>query len=797
MKLLIDNLDGRGAQDYTASLAAGKTADLVRKLNAPAELKISLVLAAANSADGDSAGGDPVTAGLVIPVQGARVMLVRDDGSNLFTGYLAAQPSSQYLGWGDSGPQCIYELIALSDAMMLDLKPTPPHPPFVARTAGSAFQQLTQDILPGWFDVSGVEAGDLIPYFSVDPSKKWAASAAEIGVLGRSGYRDDNGKLLFSPLGQNTYSLAESDATFSPGGLQLQSVNRLVNDLTVLGQLEPGAHVKDYFVGDGKTSIFYLSQIPFTRKNEIPLYNRTILDEQYVELDPTHWTVTGAPNVFSVSGGQLLVASESGVDGQTCLEFVEQVELGGATVLEHGDVAFSAASDGVIGGLYSGAVSIADCVAGFRVTPSGANCNIQALVSGALTGTALATQAGHYYVLTTQVYPTEIYRMQQVYHSSAHPSGSPRGGGAVACDVRIVLAVQDIDPANPATQVAPATVLYDGAISNAPGFCTYALINAASMQCSVGFTCIYLAVDALVRCTLPGQNPQTQRTGSLLKGGQCRVSNTPTLEFYPEYVPAADETIEVTYRSRGHAMARVLNSASIAAHQNGADDGVRGAIREVAMPVPRTSADCETAVVALLDDAGQGWSGEYQVWSKFLPGGAEDIFPGDGLSVNVPSCGASFLAIVREVEVLLFDLSRENWQYTLKFVDAGDPSLAFTFATALVKEPQLPTPIDVSQVGSTYLTDLTAAEVTNVTSTTVTVDTGWTPPAGWGIEVRYSDAGWGSGNAGNLIGRFSTSSFTLSRYVRAQDYFLRSYDNSSPAKYSRYSTGLHVDYPLT
>jgi len=63
-------------------------------------------------------------------------------------------------------------------------------------------------------------------------------------------------------------------------------------------------------------------------------------------------------------------------------------------------------------------------------------------------------------------------------------------------------------------------------------------------------------------------------------------------------------------------------------------------------------------------------------------------------------------------------------------------------------------------------------------------------------EVRYSDAGWGSGNAGNLIGRFSTSSFTLSRYVRAQDYFLQSYDNSSPPKYSRFSAALHVDYPL-
>ncbi len=565
MKLSIDNLDGRGAQDYTAALTPGKTASLVRKLNAPAELKVTLIAAT----------------GSAVPAQGARVMLVRDTGAPLFSGYLATTPSYKYLGWADAGPQYAYELTALSDAMMLDLKPTPPHPPFVARTAGSAVEQLTQNALPGWLDVSGVEAGDTIPYFSVDPAKNWTAEAAQIAVLGRSSYRDIDGALLFMPLGQNTYSLTGSDPTFSPNSLQLNNISRLVNDLTVLGELEPGAHVKDYFVGDGETTTFYLSQIPFTRKSEVPLYNRTILDERYTELDPTHWAVTGPPNVFTVSGGELHVAGGTGVDGQTCMEFAEQMELGGVTVIEHGDVTFGAASNGVIGGLYSGAMSVANCVAGFQITPSGTNCNIQALVRGALTGATLATQAGHYYVFTTQVYPTEIYRMEQVYHSSQHPSGDSRGGEAVACDVRVVLQVQDIDPANPATQVAPATVLYDDVISNAPGYCTYALINSMSMQCAVGFTYIYLAIDAMVRSTLPGQNAQTQSTGSLLEGGQCRVSDSPTLEFYPEYVPAANQTIEVSYRGRGYAMARVLNSTSISAFQNGADNGVRGGIRQV------------------------------------------------------------------------------------------------------------------------------------------------------------------------------------------------------------------------
>ncbi len=63
-------------------------------------------------------------------------------------------------------------------------------------------------------------------------------------------------------------------------------------------------------------------------------------------------------------------------------------------------------------------------------------------------------------------------------------------------------------------------------------------------------------------------------------------------------------------------------------------------------------------------------------------------------------------------------------------------------------------------------------------------------------EVRYSDEGWGVGYNGNLVSRFTSESFALTRYARAQTYFLRSYDGSGPPKYSRYSTALHVDYPL-
>ena len=83
-----------------------------------------------------------------------------------------------------------------------------------------------------------------------------------------------------------------------------------------------------------------------------------------------------------------------------------------------------------------------------------------------------------------------------------------------------------------------------------------------------------------------------------------------------------------------------------------------------------------------------------------------------------------------------------------------------------------------------------------VTSTTVSVDVGMPPPSGGGVEVRTNDFGWGQANDRNLLGRFSTQTFSLARLAKTQNYFLRLYDVSSPPKYSRYSAALHVDYPL-
>jgi hypothetical protein len=301
-----------------------------------------------------------------------------------------------------------------------------------------------------------------------------------------------------------------------------------------------------------------------------------------------------------------------------------------------------------------------------------------------------------------------------------------------------------------------------------------------------------------VRSALPGQTYITQLVGSLEEGAQCEITSSSALEFYPQYAPAANQYVEVHYRSLGHAIARVTSPASIAAQQRGIDNGLHGTVRHPKEPPARTAADCEIAALALLDDTtGPAWMGEYDVWSDCLPGNAHDIFPGDAFNIAVPSRGASFPAIVTEVEITPRDLQNEHLDYKIKFANDAAKALAFEFAATRTTTSLFMNQLTNEQVGSTYLTDLTAAAITAVTSTTVSVDAGAAPVSGGGIEVRWSDAGWGAGNDRNLVGRFVTQAFTIPRLSRVQTWYLRQYDASVPPKYSRYTAALHLgNYPL-
>ncbi len=252
-------------------------------------------------------------------------------------------------------------------------------------------------------------------------------------------------------------------------------------------------------------------------------------------------------------------------------------------------------------------------------------------------------------------------------------------------------------------------------------------------------------------------------------------------------------------KAYGRAVAEVANTGVIARLAERLDDGIRGVVRTLNTPAGRTQADCENAALALLDDAGDAaWAGTYRTWSDFLPGGARDIFPVDAVNVNVASRSAGFEAIVRSVEIDYRDPANDRGLCSIEFAnDAATPiSLETESSATAVPIQDLPVRLAGTDVGTYYLPSLVNAQVIQVTSTTAQVDAGMSLSGGLGVEVRTRDFGWGPGSDRNFLGRFSNRIFTLPRLGRTQTYFLRLYDGSSPARYSRYAAVLHVDYPL-
>ncbi len=772
MRLTIDNFDGQGARNYTPWLE-GNSLKITRALNADERLEFTLAW-------------EP--GAITAPSAGGRVIVVREDDHKLFTGYVTAEPRIEHLGWQQSAAVHRYRLTAEGDDALLERKRLPQRPPFLQRTAGGILRQLTTDC-GGGFSTAGVQDVEVLPQFATTSQLTWREHVRRLAQRTRCAFRVFDGGISFGLLNVGPHQIDENAADHSAQKLAVSQLERLRNDLIVLGRFEPRAYVKDYFIGDGLSLAYHLSQTPFSRRTS------TLLEEEFrgSTFDAKSWIAQDTVAAFTVSSGRLNLNGGPGSDGGAYVKAAEVLELGGALNLQHGEVEFTGASDGVIGGLYNGAILRANCVAGFRIAVSGSTSTIRALINGSETGATITTVSGRRYALSTRIYATEPYRRQQIFHSFASPAGAALGGELVPTNARFVLEVHEIDPANPGSLGAASVVLYDGALTNIPSHCAYAIANAGSLHGDIRFVRLLRLTGVEVRSTIPAQSPRTRLVGSLAEGAECVVTQAADLIFFSPFVPVPNETIVARYRATGRAMARTIDTASVAAHAGLNDDGVRMAIVRIVEPAARNSLDCEVAAGALLEDTTQpAWQGSYECWSDFLPSGpASDPLPGEGVAVVAPSRGANFTATIHNVEIDVHDLREDRSVYRLKFANDPAESLSFEFEKGIVREP-----LENIVPGAVYLADMPDAEITAITSTTISVDCGSAPPAGGGVEVRRTDFAWGAENDRNLIGRFSTQTFTLPRLARIQTYCLRPFDGSFDRKYSRNSTALHVDYPF-
>jgi hypothetical protein len=71
------------------------------------------------------------------------------------------------------------------------------------------------------------------------------------------------------------------------------------------------------------------------------------------------------------------------------------------------------------------------------------------------------------------------------------------------------------------------------------------------------------------------------------------------------------------------------------------------------------------------------------------------------------------------------------------------------------------------------------------------------PPAGGGFEVRRRDWDFGPGVDQDLVLRSPVRSFSIPREGQVERYYVRMFDASTPPVYSRFSSAVFTDLPVS
>jgi hypothetical protein len=130
--------------------------------------------------------------------------------------------------------------------------------------------------------------------------------------------------------------------------------------------------------------------------------------------------------------------------------------------------------------------------------------------------------------------------------------------------------------------------------------------------------------------------------------------------------------------------------------------------------------------------------------------------------------------------------------YSITFANDWADDLAIKTSTTVPADAWLPAAIAPSFPGN-----LNALTVTTLNGSTVAINTGVTPPAGGGFEIRRRDFAFMAGEDPGLVSRATLPNITFSRETANDRFYIRVYDGSTPPNYSQFSTALFINLPLS
>jgi hypothetical protein len=767
----IDNLDGAGALDYSSALCADGPPKIVRSLNAPSVCSGML---------------DVSDAALKVPARRGRVVVKAASGTILFTGYIATEPEPVYAGIGLKGPVYRYEFSAVSDEWLLDKQAIPLSGVGLAQSGGQLLKTLTNRVDAGLFTTTDVMDGPSVGVFEPVQTESWSSNAGGVASATYAAYRVLDGAVSLQPAGAVTHALSDGDGTLQVAALKTASVKELANDVTVSGEMEPTAYVTETFAGDGVTTVFQLSEDPFRPKKTAnssqflrDSFNGSVLDTQI-------WQVSDPGSHLGLSAMGLTMTGGNGLDGQTTLTAIDAVELGGSLVIEAGGLQLGGASAGVVCGLYSGVTQSSNCFVGYSVRQSGGATVAVPFVSGVEVGTAFTLLEGHSYTLRIRLHCVEMQRVLQAYYAMVDGTVKVFGGGLVPAPMSVVFELQDLG----ASSNTPATVLYDGSVVSSPSICSFVAVNSVQLIGSIGYCRVTQTGSAWVVSTLPSGTRMTRLIGVAGEGVDCTVSTAGKVTFFVGRVPVAGELVTVMYRIQQRAVARLEDAASVAAEAAGGVPGTAQWLGKVLKPAARSSMDCESAALAVLSfsaSSAAAASGTYEAVNS------ADIWPGDVLAVT--SNGQTVSVVVRHVDIVDGMTCPEMLMYRMAFANDWAEGLGLTLseaiaADALLQQTALRAPGNV-------LANLQQLQVVSATGTALQVDAGMAPPAGGGFEVRRRDGDFGPGIDQDLVLRSPVRNFSIPREGQIEHYYVRMYDGSTSPLYSRFSSGVFTDLPVS
>jgi hypothetical protein len=763
------------AQDYTTALDNARQVTIERKLNEPSLCRLWLSL--------------PINGSMPVPSRSQSMAVTGDDGTFYFTGYIAATPQPEYAGLAMEGPRYRIAVEALSDEFLLDQTLMTSATGCVGQSAGEMMTSLVSRTGIIRLSAQGLSTSAAVIYFAPDPGASWSKCAGQVASMARAAYRALNGTLTVSSVQNVVHPLDEADGSLNLATLGFTaSVKRaLANDVTVCGEHEPVVYVTEYFLGDGVTTQFFLAADPYFLASS----QTTIINELFNEsqINPNVWGVSGGAGYLALGAGGLAMEGGNGIDGETLLTWLDQVEMGGTLLMEAVGVTLSPGSAGILAGFFVGADRQAGCIAGFQATAqqgTGA-VTLQPMVQGTPVGASYAINPAYQYTLRVRVHCAEIVREQAIYRSFGDDGLITSGGQLISAAGNIQMEIQQFVNG---VGGMPVT-LYDGAIASLPAVCNVVAVSSINLIGTMRAFNLKNLGSGWVVSTPSGGSAYTRRIGTTADAAECYLDRSGKVVFYTGYAPTAGEQVAVSYRTIGRAVGRAVNAASQLALAQAGLPAEAAWIGSVTNPSARNSADCRNASLAI-EQASAGvsalLSGTYK-GNRFSF--ASDVWPGDALQLNAPSLNLSAQVVVRSVKVSYKASYPDLVEYAITFANDWAEDLAIKTSLTVPSDVWLPAPI-----APTYLANLNALTVTSLNGSTVTVNANVMPPMGGGFEIRRRDFAFMAGEDSDLVMRSSLPNMTFSRETAADRFYIRMYDGSTPPNYSEFSTALFINLPL-